>query len=172
MIQVSVPFCEANHKGFSDPRNIFSALLLLFLFGFLYSAFKYQRWGLIVSFFWIALPYLPVSHVFVTIGTLVAERTLYIPSIGFVLLLSRLLISLPNLFPFSMRLFSQKPYELVTGEGENKTGKLSETRESLAHYIRKHKQGFTLFTILLSIGAVLTYNRTEDWKTVRKRIRA
>eukprot|EP00511_Aplanochytrium_stocchinoi_P005860 CAMPEP_0204839706 /NCGR_PEP_ID=MMETSP1346-20131115/35191_1 /ASSEMBLY_ACC=CAM_ASM_000771 /TAXON_ID=215587 /ORGANISM="Aplanochytrium stocchinoi, Strain GSBS06" /LENGTH=386 /DNA_ID=CAMNT_0051976623 /DNA_START=352 /DNA_END=1512 /DNA_ORIENTATION=- len=38
---------------------------------------------------WIGIPFSPSSHIFVTIGTLVAERLLYIPSIGFALLVAR-----------------------------------------------------------------------------------
>ena len=40
---------------------------------------------------WLVLPFLPASHIFVKIGTLVAERLLYIPSVGFCLFVAHIL---------------------------------------------------------------------------------
>lgn len=41
---------------------------------------------------WILLPLLPACHVFLTVGTLVAERLLYMPSVGVVLLVARAIV--------------------------------------------------------------------------------
>ena len=40
----------------------------------------------VVAAAWLAMPWLPISHVPLRLGTLVAERTLYLPSVGAVLL--------------------------------------------------------------------------------------
>jgi hypothetical protein len=42
---------------------------------------------------WLMLPMLPASNLFFTVGTLVAERLLYMPSIGFVLLFAHALVA-------------------------------------------------------------------------------
>lgn len=42
---------------------------------------------LLISLLFLVLPYLPASNFFLTVGFVVAERLLYIPSIGFVCLL-------------------------------------------------------------------------------------
>ena len=44
------------------------------------------RGALAVCLAWMLLPFVPASHVFATVGTLLAERLLYVPSIGFALL--------------------------------------------------------------------------------------
>ncbi|MAR13125.1 MAG: hypothetical protein CL681_24550, partial [Blastopirellula sp.] len=40
----------------------------------------------LVAASWLLMPWLPISHLPLRLGTLVAERTLYLPSIGFILL--------------------------------------------------------------------------------------
>ncbi|XP_037505701.1 protein O-mannosyl-transferase TMTC1-like [Rhipicephalus sanguineus] len=45
-------------------------------------------WGLLVPLLLTALPFLPASNLFVTVGFVVAERVLYIPSIGVTLLVA------------------------------------------------------------------------------------
>ncbi|KEG15428.1 transmembrane and tetratricopeptidecontaining 4 [Trypanosoma grayi] len=41
----------------------------------------------LTALMWLAVPYAPVSHLFVRVGTFIAERCLYVPSIGAVLLI-------------------------------------------------------------------------------------
>lgn len=45
---------------------------------------------------WILVPFIPISGIIFTLGTLLAERLLYVPSIGYCLLLSWLVISVFN----------------------------------------------------------------------------
>ena len=40
---------------------------------------------------WLLVPFLPSSHMFISIGTMIAERLLYLPSIGFCLLVGYVL---------------------------------------------------------------------------------
>jgi len=44
---------------------------------------------LLISLVWIAAPLAPASHIFITVGTLVAERLLYTPSVGLSLLIAQ-----------------------------------------------------------------------------------
>jgi Flp pilus assembly protein TadD len=52
-------------------------------------AADFRSAGELVGLAWMLLPFIPASGVFVTVGTLLAERLLYIPSIGFCLLVGR-----------------------------------------------------------------------------------
>jgi len=44
--------------------------------------------GIVLGIAWIVVPLLPASHLFLRIGTLIAERLLYVPSIGYAVLVS------------------------------------------------------------------------------------
>lgn len=83
-------------ESWRDIRNILSILLVVAIITFSILSMKNKKWDLLIIFFWLLVPYLPVSHIFVTVGTLVAERTLYMPSIGFVLLAARFIIFVQN----------------------------------------------------------------------------
>lgn len=57
------------HDSSNEQRQTFDSIVLL-----------------LVSGVWFVLPFLPASHLLVVVGTLVAERLLYIPSLGFSLM--------------------------------------------------------------------------------------
>lgn len=66
-----------------------SSALLLVLLTLVYRAWvRRSRLAVLLLAFlmWIAIPYAPVSHIFAHVGTFIAERCLYIPSIGVALL--------------------------------------------------------------------------------------
>ncbi|CBZ26988.1 hypothetical protein, unknown function [Leishmania mexicana MHOM/GT/2001/U1103] len=50
----------------------------------------------LAGFLWMAISYAPVSHLFVAVGTFIAERCLYVPSIGAVLLIT-FIVAAPGL---------------------------------------------------------------------------
>lgn len=50
--------------------------------------FSYSPTALLDSLMWMIIPFIPAAGVFLRLGTLLAERLLYIPSLGFCLLLS------------------------------------------------------------------------------------
>jgi Flp pilus assembly protein TadD len=54
--------------------------------------------GCLISLFLILIPFLPASNILFPVGTVVGERLLYTPSIGFVFLLGILVEHSPNLF--------------------------------------------------------------------------
>jgi protein O-mannosyl-transferase len=51
------------------------------------------RWAVVVFFGLLAAPFLPSSNLLLYVGTYIGERLLYIPSIGFCILLAHLLVA-------------------------------------------------------------------------------
>ncbi|CAM1296549.1 Uncharacterised protein g1588 [Pycnogonum litorale] len=79
--------CVPLIKSLSDPRMTAVISFWIAIAGLLYSAFylvnlKFKK-ILIMSFTFIVVPFLPASNVFFRVGFVIAERTLYLPSIGF-----------------------------------------------------------------------------------------
>eukprot|EP01083_Nonionella_stella_P009831 28136_1 len=89
-----------------DHRNIYWILPYLMIFTVLiWCVIKiYQRvhcdthWDLIVMFGWMIIPFIPASNLFFFVATFVAERLLYLPSIGFCMLLSYILVRIHRYF--------------------------------------------------------------------------
>ncbi|CAI8016956.1 Protein O-mannosyl-transferase TMTC3, partial [Geodia barretti] len=91
----------------SDPRNLltlatFAGLLSLSCYSASYSHSHHRKimFGLCLT----VLPFLPASNLFFPVGFVIAERVLYIPSMGFCLLVSygfHLLVSRPIIKYFS-----------------------------------------------------------------------
>lgn len=106
-----------------DPLNIFIVVLLVFLFGI---ACKYRsKFPLIlVSLLWIFITLVPTLNVFTVNPNLLAEKYLYLPSLGFCLLISYFfsllwrshrLSSYKNLLIFSLFiLLSFYSYQTIT----------------------------------------------------------
>ena len=78
-------------KHFSDVRIIGVLLLLLTGLGILYTALtsqdKYSK-QILLAAAWMVIPFIPASNIFFPVGFVIAERVLYIPSMGFSLLVS------------------------------------------------------------------------------------
>lgn len=77
-------------ESFTDYRNIFTIIFYLSLSTFViftlaHSDFK-TRTILVVSLSFIVFPFIPASNLFFPVGFVVAERILYIPSMGFCML--------------------------------------------------------------------------------------
>lgn len=95
--------CIPHMYTLQDPRvplfvavtTVVVVAVLLFLYGAFVRRSRLSIVGL-VSFLWIAIPYAPVSHLFIAVGTFIAERCLYVPSIGAVLLITYL-VAAPGL---------------------------------------------------------------------------
>merc|ERR1719474_382024 len=75
----------------SDPRILgiitFASITILFLLKIVRSEEKFSK-ELLFSSAWIIIPFLPASNIFFPVGFVIAERVLYIPSMGFCLLVS------------------------------------------------------------------------------------
>ena len=60
------------------------------------SASEIKRRTVLTSFYWMLLPFLMSSNLIVHVGFVVADRTMYLPSFGFCLLLTEVLFYLPS----------------------------------------------------------------------------
>ena len=74
-------------KSINDPRNMltvatFVAVGILCLYGVTEKAHK----SIVVALAFVLFPYLPASNLFFPVGFVVAERVLYLPSMGFCML--------------------------------------------------------------------------------------
>ncbi|XP_017781119.1 PREDICTED: transmembrane and TPR repeat-containing protein CG4050-like [Nicrophorus vespilloides] len=82
----TVPLVES----FLDPRNLSTVAAYVFLALLVIAAFttenKQQSVIIIMSLALLILPFLPASNLFFPVGFVVAERVLYMPSMGFCLL--------------------------------------------------------------------------------------
>uniref|UniRef100_A0A1A9W3N0 Protein O-mannosyl-transferase TMTC3 n=1 Tax=Glossina brevipalpis TaxID=37001 RepID=A0A1A9W3N0_9MUSC len=78
--------------GLTDSRNVFTLLTFMFLAAMIFHAcvvqnFQHSRM-LLMCLAWSLLPFLPASNLFFPVGFVVAERILYMPSMGFSLLIA------------------------------------------------------------------------------------
>ena len=78
-------------KATTDPRNLQTAalaVLALFIAAIIRISGGRQRGSLLVCVAWFGLPFLPASQLLFYPGLFIGERALYLPSFGFILLLS------------------------------------------------------------------------------------
>uniref|UniRef100_A0A1B0CFF6 Uncharacterized protein n=2 Tax=Lutzomyia longipalpis TaxID=7200 RepID=A0A1B0CFF6_LUTLO len=84
----TVPLVEA----FMDPRNIATILAYLLIAILVWIAFisenRQQTTIIIMGLSFMILPFLPASNLFFPVGFVIAERVLYMPSMGFCLLVA------------------------------------------------------------------------------------
>ncbi len=73
-------------RGLADPRNLVT-LVTFIAVGLLVTLALYRRWGTVLfSLSLLVFPYVPASNLFFPVGFVVAERVLYLPSMGLCLL--------------------------------------------------------------------------------------
>lgn len=81
-----------NIAGFSDGRNLYTvAAYAVVLLGTAIAIRDIKRTPVLMFIAFGAIPFVPASHVLFPVGTIVAERLLYYPSIGFCLLMGYIL---------------------------------------------------------------------------------
>ena len=74
-------------RGINDPRNLLTlATLVVIATLCLYGLSEKSQKSLIVALAFVIFPYLPASNLFFPVGFVVAERVLYLPSMGFCML--------------------------------------------------------------------------------------
>ncbi|ORC89076.1 transmembrane and tetratricopeptidecontaining 4 [Trypanosoma theileri] len=146
------------------------AFMILFLVVILYLFCKHVwrvvrfldffslRW-LLMSM-WIIIPYMPVSHLLVRVGTFIAERCLYVPSIGAVLLIIHTLMGAEEKQFYQER---EEPKEKQKHQQQEEEEEEEEEKRKLERY--KVKSFTKIFTIIifLFLWAYLTYTRIDDW---------
>lgn len=87
--------CIPMITSLSDPRNLLTMLTYTGLIVFLVLSLRSRRWHhiLLISLSWYIIPFFPASQVPFQPGTVLAERVLYVPSIGLCLLASWVLFA-------------------------------------------------------------------------------
>ncbi|TPP54135.1 hypothetical protein CGC20_16735 [Leishmania donovani] len=95
--------CIPHVHSMQDPRVpsflAITGAAVLTLLSLLFGTFALRSRAALAGlagFLWMAIPYAPVSHLFVAVGTFIAERCLYVPSIGAVLLIT-FIVAAPGL---------------------------------------------------------------------------
>jgi tetratricopeptide (TPR) repeat protein len=76
---------------FLDFRNLLPLVTYVSGLSFLYYCIVYMRLSLFLGIAFFLIPLLPALHIFIPVGTLLAERLLFVPSIGFCMIVGELL---------------------------------------------------------------------------------
>ena len=93
-------------RGPEDARLVLPLLVLLAIAGLASAALREQAWGIrvgrtglhvgglprLAGLAWLVLPFVPASNLLFPVGFVVAERCLYLPGVGWAIILSTLLI--------------------------------------------------------------------------------
>src|SRR5690606_16615518 len=74
--------CIPAVSSFIDYRNLGSIATYTVIAMACIHALRTRSLVGLLALIWMLIPFVPASHLFTTIGTLVAERLMYIPSIG------------------------------------------------------------------------------------------
>ena len=96
-------------SSLTDYRNVFTLLTFLFIFhfGFLAVTFPHgpskTRRPLILAVCLMVFPFLPASNLFFPVGFVIAERVLYLPSMGYCLLVALGAWRLHKLYPTAIK---------------------------------------------------------------------
>lgn len=128
---------------------------------------------------WLTIPYLPASNLLLPVGFLAAERTLYLPSFGFCLLMANLLhhLPLPGISLISDGWCGPRGLRKVNFKAANWTQngfcgqkRAIETAEpTTTSQASGNTDGYTtakllLIFPLLILGGLKTVRRNEDWR--------
>ena len=125
----------------------------------------------LVAAAWLLMPWLPISHVPLRLGTLVAERTLYLPSVGAVLLATN------ALRPLLTCSCAARPRARGRGDGagHNGAGQAGDAAKAPAGSGRRRPSSRRRRTVSCAMGAGVglligtlaarTLRRTLDWRT-------
>eukprot|EP00736_Rhodelphis_marinus_P007051 Rmarinus@m.20341 len=109
--------------------------------------------GDLLALAWLIVPFLPASNVFFFVGTMLAERLLYIPSVGFCILCARLLGAL----------LPDEPRRLSSLHNSKETSTVRNHNFWLPHSV----VGLFLYIVAMSVIAKYmverTQLRTKDW---------
>ncbi|KNH04812.1 hypothetical protein XU18_4000 [Perkinsela sp. CCAP 1560/4] len=116
---------------------------------------------LCMASFWLLAPYLPVSHLLVSVGTNIAERCLYIPSVGICLLVTCLLFEIEKVL---LRKGSAKTKSLDESPKDASIFKNSSTSRAKGK-TRLYYLTQVIVLAVLALGVHKTRERTREWYT-------
>lgn len=155
--------CIPTIHSIFDLRNIFSlATYAAFTWATLHALIA-RRPSLLFSLALLLLPFLPAANILFPVGTVLAERLLFIPSMGFCLYLADVLCE--DFFPFWLQITEviiggiQYPQQIFPPTSSSSSG---------FHIAEKHKT-FALSSINIALSVVLTLfsirvvSRNADW---------
>ena len=91
-------------NSLDDPRNVLTLVTFVTLTLLAWQAIKVHKRCLTFALCLMVFPFLPASNLFFPVGFVVAERVLYLPSMGFCLLMALGLHTLNKLQPFLVKL--------------------------------------------------------------------
>lgn len=85
--------CIPTIYGIADVRNVLPVLAYAAFFGTCYQALVQVRLSLLLGLACFFLPLFPALNIIMPVGTILAERLLFVPSMGFSLVMAELLVS-------------------------------------------------------------------------------
>ncbi len=132
-------FAQIQLKTFADPVAILGMIVYISIAVFAFLNLTKKNWYAFAILFYL-LTLAPVSNIFLLIGSTMAERFLYIPSLGFCLVVSLLLIKLSkaNLYNFKY--------------------------DSIRSFALTHVTIITIVSMLTVVYSFKTISRSRDWK--------
>lgn len=104
--------------------------------------------SILISIAMLTLPFLPASNLFFYVGFVVAERILYLPSVGYCLLIG---LGLGKLINFKVH---------CKGSGAKAKHKI----EALRHHNVRSMATISFLIILISASSLQTMRRNRDWR--------
>lgn len=160
-------------SGLSDPRCMlmmvfFNGLPVVLFFAFIRSEWK-NRAFIVLIVLLLVLPFLPASNLLFPVGFVVAERILYVPSIGWCLLIGRGLASLIAKFTGKSDEISSLPSALSKKTGKLPAETLSEDIDAVQRRRRNSSNNLRRWIALAVVGVYVfslglrTFSRNEEW---------
>jgi len=131
-------YAQTEIKSLANPVVLFS--IVLYVAAGIYAVLNIRKRSMVafaILFYLFTLS--PVSNILFLIGSTMAERFMYIPSLGFCILLTLLLLKIAG----------QKQYVAAS---------------SLSQFFSKHATVFFIMAIIVLCYSVKTFSRSSDWK--------
>ena len=132
-------FAQIKIYTLSDPIALVSILFYIAIG--IYAVLNFKKKSLIsfaILFYLITIA--PVSNIFFLIGTSMAERFVFIPSLGFCILLAYFLLRI------------------------SKTNVIKTKFKSISTFFSQNAKLFAIVFVILGLYGIKTYSRSKDWK--------
>lgn len=147
-------------QSLDDPRNLQTVLAYAALIAAVLLGVIYRHWLLIFSLAWALLSIVPALNVFFWVGTVLAERLLYIPSVGFCLVAGYVLWVL--LTRESEQSVALQQEEMECSDDEGTTNLERCTRSIVPRMLGRMFWASFIVGAFAAMG-LHTYTRCMDW---------